>query len=106
MEQYFASGVWKLAIEKASFKDLKSMAQKWAQDPCFYELIIRKVSDKDFGIQFVYVAKGEDHKNISEYERELREEFGDVKAVDLCERTSNDPSENIFDGIVKLQSLR
>lgn len=105
MAQYFASGVFTLDREDAGFDELKAIAQQWSDDPCFHELIVRKVSEQDFGIQFVYIAKAEHHKTFSDFERELERRFSRVKGMDVHDRTTSDDSENIMDGVIVLKSL-
>jgi hypothetical protein len=51
-----AIGVVKLSYKKAGYPDVKKIADSWAQDPDFFQVIVRKVSQDDFGIQFIYLS--------------------------------------------------
>lgn len=55
---HFVSGVLKFDFKVAGFPDLLKVAQDWAKDENFYELQVRSVSDKNFGLQFNYYAEG------------------------------------------------
>lgn len=55
---HFVCGVIKVDYKVAGYRDLMKVAQEWAQDENFYELIVRTVSERNFGIQFTYYAEG------------------------------------------------
>lgn len=47
-------GVLKFSHKKAGYPDVAKIAKEWSEDKNFYQVIIRKVSQDDFGIQFIY----------------------------------------------------
>jgi hypothetical protein len=55
---HFVCGVVKFDYKVAGYPDLLKVAQEWAKDEDFYEIIVRSVSDKNFGIHFTYYAEG------------------------------------------------
>jgi len=79
MKTFYAAGVFKIDARSAGYPDLLKIAQEWAKDENFYEIIVRGVSEKNFGIQFVYIANLEEDSNhpIKKYKNELQEKFGD-----------------------------
>lgn len=88
-KQYVAAGVFKVDYKAAGYPDLLKLAQEWAQDPHFYELIVRKVSEDNFGIQFVYISNDPENSNIKKYKKDLLEKYpkeaGGVYAWDYHE---------------------
>jgi hypothetical protein len=74
---YMAAGVFKVDHFSAGFPDLQKIAKEWANDPGFYELIVRKVSEDNYGIQFLYYTVNPENKNpIKDYKKELQNKFG------------------------------
>ena len=55
---HFVSGVIKFDYTVAGFPDILKVAKEWSTDKDFYELLVRSVSDKNFGLQFNYYAEG------------------------------------------------
>jgi len=51
----FAAGVFKVDKKSAGYKDLYDLAQERKNDENFHELIVRRVSEDNYGIQFVYI---------------------------------------------------
>ena len=82
MKKYCSAGVFKLDIEQVGFDELKKIAKEWSSDKCFHELIVRKVSDKDYGIQFVYISDDLSTDKIVEYEKKLNSKY--KVSVDYC----------------------
>jgi len=57
-------GLWKFSA-KISREDLSKQAEKWAEDPSYLQLYVRKVSKDQNGIGFTYqlsVPEGSDSK--------------------------------------------
>ena len=52
-EKNWIMGLWKFS-DKISQKDLGEIAEKWAEDPKYLQLYIRKVSKDQNGIGFTY----------------------------------------------------
>lgn len=78
---YFAAGVFKFDHMAAGFPDLRKIAQDWAEeDEHFVQLIIRGVSETNYGIDFAYYREfeeGEEAVNVMKIKRdELIERFG------------------------------
>jgi hypothetical protein len=80
---YLATGVFKIDSMYAGFPDLEKIAQEWAKDECFYELIVRKVSESNYGIQFLYFTTDLENDNAisKRYKAELMEKFDGKKGV-------------------------
>lgn len=53
-----AIGVVKFSQEKAGLPDVRKIAQEWEKDSGFKQIIVRKVSKDDYGIQFIYISQG------------------------------------------------
>lgn len=105
-QSYFAAGVFKLDYKSAGFPDLMRVAKEWAQDPNFYEIIVRTVSDKNFGIQFVYIAKGVEGNPIKAYQDKLVQQFGKGHyAVDYNYMNSSD-SNDLYSGIIVMKDFK
>ncbi len=56
---YSSIGVVKFSQEEAGLPDVRKIAQEWLIDPCFKQIIVRKVSKDDYGIQFIYISTPE-----------------------------------------------
>lgn len=63
----YTAGVVKLDEMSAGYPDLISVANGWAQDPNFYEIIVRKVSETNVGIQFVHIVNLQKEQVDSDY---------------------------------------
>ncbi|MBX7145581.1 MAG: hypothetical protein K1X79_14110 [Oligoflexia bacterium] len=100
---YCAAGVFKLDYTVAGFPDLIKVAREWSKDPGFHELIVRKVSESNFGIQFVYIGQNRDRGFIAKYRNDLEKRFGAVYAVDYNENTSEEPADRAYEGLVVLK---
>jgi hypothetical protein len=98
---YFAAGVLKLDYKVAGFRDLKRLAQEWAKDPGFHEIIVRHVSETNCGIQFVYFSDSAQKGNVRRLREEVEKKIGRVYAVDCAEYTSNSP---VWEELVLLKS--
>ncbi len=74
---YFAAGVFKIDSMAAGFPDLIKIAQEWSKDENFYEIIVRQVSESNYGIQFVYyTVNPQAQDSIKIYKKQLEERFG------------------------------
>lgn len=79
---YFAAGVFKIDYRAAGYAELRKIAEEWAKDSNFYLLMVRGVSEKNFGIEFIYWAKVndsetfEDFEGIKKYKNQLLEKYG------------------------------
>jgi hypothetical protein len=76
---YFSAGVFKIDQLSGGYPDLKRIVDDWAKDENFYELIIRKVSEENYGIQFVYFTDQIDPnlpRPMKAYKKELERRFG------------------------------
>lgn len=79
----FAVGVFKIDHMAAGFPDLRKVAEEWSKDSNFKELIVRGVSETNYGIQFIYVSH-DPEMTIKRYREELKEKYGsDFYAWDL-----------------------
>ena len=101
---YYAAGVFKLDYTVAGFPDLLKVAQEWSKDPGFHELVVRKVSESNFGIQFVYIGQDRDRGFIAQFRHELEKRFGSVYAVDYNEISSENLADWDYEGIVIMKS--
>jgi hypothetical protein len=106
---YLASGVFKLDYKAAGYPDLMKIAQEWSKDPNFHELIIRGVSERNLGIQFLYISEDPMNENIGKYKDELIEKFGRGKdalyAWDFHE-SSSESKEEVFDDLIVLKGYQ
>jgi hypothetical protein len=80
IEYYFAAGVFKFDHFTVGFPDLQKTVTEWNErDPHFVSLIVRKVSEDNYGIQFVYYRKFEGASDIydpmKDFKNELIEKF-------------------------------
>jgi hypothetical protein len=99
--QYFAAGVFKVAHSAAGYPDLLAVAREWAKDPGFVELIVRKVSKDNWGIQFVYASEAKE-RPIESCREQLRARYGEsVCAVDFCQNCG----ERCAEGLVVLKHV-
>lgn len=71
----FSLGVFKIDHMAAGFPDLRKIAEEWSKDENFKELIIRGVSETNYGIQFIYISR-DPAKSIKTYKKELVDTFG------------------------------
>ena len=106
MKKYFSAGVFKLDINRANYEELKAEAEKWSLDKCFHVLIIRKVSEKNYGIQFVYISNDESSKGIKDYEEKLINKFGNLESIDYCEHSTEESINDITDGIIAIRTFK
>lgn len=97
-----AIGVIKISYKKAGYPDIKKIADQWAQNPDFYQIIIRKVSQDDFGIQFIYFSEKIDEDKFSTFFRStFVEPIKDlIYAYDIAYDTGKTKDEAL-EGIVK-----
>lgn len=80
----FAAWVFKVDKKSAWYKDLYDLALERKNDVHFHELIVRRVSEDNYGIQFVYIdnnAEGDTTMNspenkMSSYKQQLHDKFG------------------------------
>jgi hypothetical protein len=52
-------GVVKFDWNVAGFPQVKAIAEEWAKDPGFAQIIVRHVSSENWGIQFIYTLDKE-----------------------------------------------
>ena len=52
-------GVIKFDYKVAGFPEVMRIAKEWSEIDGFYELMVRKVSKDNFGIQFIYAVEGD-----------------------------------------------
>jgi hypothetical protein len=104
---YFVAGVYKFDFKVAGYPDLKKVAQKWAQDPNFQEVIVRFVSEDNQGIQFVYLAI-EDGESTESPKDKFKPYYEDVSkigngpyAYDVQFRSYHFDSEEAMDEFLK-----
>lgn len=71
----FAIGIFKVDHMAAGFPDLHKIAVEWSKDTNFKELIIRGVSDTNYGIQFIYISH-DPEKRIGTYKQQLINTYG------------------------------
>lgn len=93
---YTAIGVFKVDYTIAGYAQLRELAEDWAKrDENFYELTVRNVSERNYGIQFVYIAKNvaRDFRIIRQYKAELEEKIGEIYAVDYNQSIGNKAQE-------------
>ena len=105
---YLAAGVFKLDYRAAGYPELKRLAQEWAQDADFHELIVRHVSEANFGIQFVYISDRPQRGKVKQWRQELEKRFGKVYAVDCAEYTPGPAAgqDDVCHGVVVLRGRR
>ncbi len=100
---YYASGVFKVDYKSAWYKELRLLAQRWVEDKNFYFLEVRKVSNDNRGLQFVYYLpslEGSSEKwewpMRKKYNKELKDLYGEgFYAWDFYE-CDTPPQENVF----------
>lgn len=84
---FFASGVIKLDYKVAGYPEIRKFADKWAKEPNFKTIIIRYVSERNLGIQFVYIDTEteypEANKKFSKLFDMHKEAFDNVYAIDV-----------------------
>jgi hypothetical protein len=96
-----AIGVIKFSFKKTGYPEVLKIAKEWAKDPNFYQVIIRKVSQDDFGIQFVYFNREiTDPKLVKDFREVYIEPLKEsLYAYDVAYSSGNE--EKALDGIVK-----
>lgn len=99
---FLSAGVFKVDKKFAGYKDLYAVAQERKKDENFYELIIRNVSEDNYGIQFVYYEDEYSEDKIAKiYKKQLEQLYGKgLYAWDVA--SSNGP---VNDTLVVLKSL-
>lgn len=84
---FFASGVIKIDYRFAGYPDIRKFADEWAKEPNFRTIIIRYVSERNLGIQFLYLDTETDYPEAKKkFDKlfEMREEaFNEVYAIDV-----------------------
>jgi hypothetical protein len=106
------AGVFKLDYKVAGWPDLVKVGSAWAKDPNFHEIIVRNASERNLGIQFVYVYKqalpatdlnkGAKYRELGE---ELKRRFGKYYACDISTVTVN-PSDGLPSSVVVLKAIK
>lgn len=72
---HFSAGVFKVDHTVAGYKELHDVAVQRSLDPWFYLLLIRKVSQYNHGIEFVYMSEDQT-RTIDHYRHDLEQLFG------------------------------
>lgn len=106
---YLSVGVFKFDHFTAGFPQLNEIAQKWAEeDEHFKSLVIRGVSETNYGIDFIYyrVFENDDFEDVMKQKKEeLKKQFGDgFYAWDYHKSSSSDLSQ-IKPMLIKQESL-
>ncbi len=101
-KHYSAIGVVKFSYKKAGYPDVEKIAKEWSKDPNFYQVIIRKVSKDDFGIQFIYynaeLSKDNDTDVVMKtYINPIKDL---IYAYDIANSSGNTKAE-VLEGILK-----
>lgn len=103
----FSIGVFKIDHMAAGFPDLRAIAEEWSKDHNFKELIIRGVSDTNYGIQFIYISK-DPKKSIKNYKQSLIDKYGkDFYAWDYhtSQSEGDKTSEKSIDALERMKKM-
>lgn len=93
-------GVVKFSHKKAGYPDISKIAIEWSKDPNFYQVIIRKVSRDDFGIQFIYYVADENGEGNSNFmETYVNPNKESIYAYDIAH--SSGSRKEVLEGILK-----
>jgi len=85
------AGVIKFPHKKHGYPQIMDIAQKWAKDPNFTFIMVRSVSPKDFGIQFVYKASEGDGPRLDMFMKKYVYPLKEVLyAWDVAESTDSE----------------
>lgn len=87
------AGVYKIDFTAGGYKDLLEIAQEWSKDPNFHEIIIRAVSETNWGIQFVYISPDASAEGFEKHKKLIKERFSEglyAKDVSYSSCTSDD----------------
>ncbi|MBI2357227.1 hypothetical protein HYV12_04220 [Candidatus Dojkabacteria bacterium] len=96
-----AIGVIKFSYKKSGYPDILKIAQDWSKDPNFYQVIVRRVSQDDFGIQFIFFSKElNDPKVKGDFKDKYIDPIKDLLyAYDIAYASGS--VEKALDGIIK-----
>ncbi|MCC7304561.1 hypothetical protein IT418_04090 [bacterium] len=107
-------GVVKFSQEKAGLPDVRKIAQEWEKDSGFKQIIVRKVSKDDYGIQFIYIsqpaqtgkATGEDFSKwfMETFVFAYKEQYG-MYAYDINHSTGDDNSDHLKKMFIKNEPI-
>ncbi|MFN7160580.1 MAG: hypothetical protein ACK4NC_03145 [Candidatus Gracilibacteria bacterium] len=98
---YFAVGVLKIDYRTAGYAEIRKVAQEWAQHKEFKQIIVRKVSQDNYGIQFVYMSYDPLCPRIKMFRESLKEKFGDgLYAHDYQESSGDEGTDRIRDQVI------
>jgi hypothetical protein len=93
-------GVVKFSQKKAGYPDVIKIAKDWVNDPDFLQVIIRKVSKDDWGIQFIYYnPKMQKPENNYFFEKYVKPHMDIIYAYDI--HTNGGTKEDALSGILK-----
>ena len=102
---YFAAGVFIINHRAADLPDLLAVAREWLGNDNFCELVVRRVSERDCGIQFVYMSTDYGCTRIKKYQLDLVTRFGATFcSSDFCEYDSSGDCAKPFEGLVRLRA--
>lgn len=93
-------GVLKFSHKKAGYPDINKIAKEWVKNPNFYQVIIRKVSSDDFGIQFIYYDSNNESQKGDLFKKKYVDPYKDlIYAYDIAH--SSGSKEDALEGILK-----
>ena len=73
---YGGFGLIGVSCRAAGYQDLLRFAEELAADASFRELLVRHVSQKEYGVQFVYVGTDVDREFMSRLHDRVKRRFG------------------------------
>jgi hypothetical protein len=95
-------GVLKFSHKKAGYPDIKKIVDEWLKDPNFYQIIIRKVSKDDFGLQFIHFTK--DKGDFDFMDKYINPYKDLIYAYDVAHQSGD--KEDALDGILKNELIK
>lgn len=109
-----AIGVVKFSQEKAGLPDVRKIAQEWLKDTGFKQIIVRKVSKDDYGIQFIYISQpaqtgktsGEEFSKwfMETFVFSYKEQYG-MYAYDINHSSGNENSDHLKKMFIKNEPI-
>lgn len=95
---HFAVGILKIDYKTAGYAEIRKVAAEWAATKGFKQVIVRKVSKDNYGIQFIYLTFDSDAPRIRFFRDTLAEKFGaGLYAHDYQESTETGDTPEIID---------
>lgn len=96
---YFVIGVLKVDYRTAGYAELRKVAEEWALHKEFRQLLVRKVSQDNYGIQFIYMSYDPACLRIKFFRDALKEKFGDGLYAHDYQEGTDQGDEHILDRI-------